>query len=167
MLDLTRKVRVRFTAGSWTSFTGLFGRHYFTDGVSKDEMPLREGIRIGCCVGAVIHEGELEGRVLTADFKLNYDPGKISLNDIARSTAESKGEEYAEPINVQIPDHPADLASEGDEVIYDHQWTEVELETVADSGGIDAIRKIADVYGVKERSVGRLITKILEAQKSK
>lgn len=144
--------RLRIVAKGFENYTGNLGVYPFVDGESVEAIPRQQRDRIAATIRCVeIGENGQENFAgiserLVADSATRA-PVKTPLK---RQSVESKVEE-----EVSI--------ARGDEeprAIY----TEDQLDEIIESGGIAALRKIADIWNVKNRSIPTLRQMILDEQ---
>lgn len=140
-------MKYRITAPGWEGFTGMAGQFEFEDGVSVEDM-------------AKVDAGRFAG-VLSLE----------SVEDVPRDPSPAQAildSHFHQATVVTLPtaaEMPATIA-------VGKVYTSDELAAVADTGGIKAIRAIADAFtmsnqeALRGKSIAELIGKILAAQKS-
>ena len=147
-------MKVRIIEAGYEGFTGYFGTVEFVDGVSVDAS-LSEIRTISAVVKIVDADTGNEVGVL-ADFSTNQETraNAVTLPTVAELQAQAveSGETTEEPKVVAQPEKEGPKYSKGD------------LERIADGGGINALRKVGDEFGVKATGINKLITAILIAQ---
>jgi len=133
-------MKIKIIEPGWAGFTGDFGMVEFADGVSVDDV---SKVQAAALAGLIAIE-TLEGANPSASQILldaHHTSGKV------------------EPARTFVPDTPA--------VVEAKVWTAEELATLADKGGIKAIREVAEPMGLKDNSINDLMAKILAAQAKK
>jgi hypothetical protein len=180
-------MRVRLLQAGRENMTGVLGRHEFKDGVSVQEIPLREVNRLA----AILSIGDEEGNPLAHGFYLipdaskteapivNFDVGtndpsaKVGGDDCTRvpTTPEQPVVDRnalqvvvvtPPPSNGEDETVDADVAAPTE--ILMKIYTQSELEEIADKRGIEGLRAIGTPLGVKSNSIAKLIEGIREAQ---
>lgn len=133
--------KIRITQTGWSNYTGYFGVTEFKDGVSLDDVPENEIKRLGSLV-------------LVERLETGEQAGASTVWNKMRSVS-------ADDCNKKSED---DLG--GTEVINDeyHVYTQEELESIADTQGIVALRTIGERYGVRAKSIIELIKGVLKKQ---
>lgn len=125
-------MKIKFTQPGYELFTGAFGDVEFVDGVSVDDVTDRQAQRIANLV-----------QVETLDGK-NPSSSQMYLDHKGLDLDERMKEVTVAP-----------------EAVKGKKYTREELEGVADTGGIEALRKISDPMGLKSRSIAALVEQIL------
>ena len=187
-------VRVRLVQAGRENMTGLVGRHMFQDGVSVNEIPIREALRLGAIMSIVDERGNAIHPSTYVYADANSQPAPLATiptepkdpnapiggHDVTVENGKVgvKPEELAKKVEqnapvivtVQVPAAPnpdGDLAPEVSGIQETAQlrlYTQEELEAVADKQGINGLRAIADPLQVKNRSIPGLIAEIVAAQ---
>lgn len=143
------KVKVFLTDPAMGSYTGpLQGGYSFVNGVSEEEIPIRNALRIGATMGCKTEDGK---SLNPADW--HWDENLAMVQP---------------PIEVYRPNYVPDPAEQDEYEIVtneDGKYTERMLEKVADKEGIGGLRKIAEEFDVKSTSIAVLIRKIVNAQR--
>lgn len=150
-------IRLKITQSGWVNYTGWVGPVYFVDNVSTELVTERIAKQISACV-------TMEELI---DDKGNSKPFGIS-NDMV------EGRNLAVPERaLAIPVEEADILAERQREAIAASLptlkdflTSKQLEEIADNQGIDGLRPIGAKWGVKDRSIPGLISKILAAQSS-
>lgn len=128
-------MKIKLVEPGWETFTGLFGVVQFEDGVSVEDVSKGEAQHLS----ALIRIETLEGK----------DPS------VAQEIVDRNNElAIVEPV-FQVDD--PEIAS-----VPARKYTLEELESIADKGGIAALREIGDKLGVKGRSIPEVISRIFE-----
>jgi hypothetical protein len=144
-------IKLKITQPGWDNYTGWVGPVYFEDSVSTTEMTAAVARQISACVR--MEEVTEEG---SKPFGISQD--MVEGKNLAYVAA-------AEAI-------PADAAELAIEKARDAKaagkpkttHSLEELEAIASDKGIEGLRPIATSWGVKDRSIPKLIAKILAAQ---
>lgn len=140
-------MKYRITAPGWEGFTGMAGQFEFADGISVEDISRVDASRMACVLALESVE----------ENPKDPSPAQAILDSY-----------YHEVTTVTLPS-AADMP---ETIKVGKIYTSEELAVVADTGGIKAIRAIADEFtgknpdALRGRSIAELIGKILEAQKS-
>jgi len=148
--------RIRLTDKAWAGYTGWLGTIQFVDGASVDQVPriLADKISLSIRVAEIDAEGNettsgiAERMVAAVVAPQNPTPPlrRFSEEELA---AEQKRLEAASVVAKAT-----------------HIYSRDELEAIAAHKGIDGLREIAKGWGVKDRSIPKLIEKIADAQRA-
>jgi hypothetical protein len=145
-------MRIKIVEPGWAGYTGIVGIVQFEEGVSIEEVSRAEADRIG----ATLRVETLEGKQVNAaqtilDMYSNKAPEE-------RRTLTPEGEPQLPPQKKieSVEEPPAHAVA--------RIWTAEDLGELADQGGINALREVAEPLGVKATAIKALIEKILEAQ---
>ena len=144
--------KIRIVGRGFEGFTGQFGMYQFEGGVSVEYLNRAERDRMAAAVPCVeIDEDGAEQDAGTA-ARLLRDAGNVEepKPGLARQTEEERQREVSDVAKSKFPDRKL--------------RTREQLEAIADRGGIADLRKIADRWDVRDRSIPALIEKILAAQ---
>ncbi len=141
--------QLRITERGWETYTGLLGRIMFENGLSVGPVTDMDMERVGAVVSVV-------------DAGTNRQVGAAqSVNDTYNSPAP-----VVEPMKVS-EGTGGEGASE-EQVAPNAKrvkiWTEQELYEVADKGGINAVREIAEPMKVKAVAIRDLVKRIVAHQ---
>ena len=149
MNGLGLKVKVVLTEPAMSTYSGpLQGGYNFENGVSTEDIPIRNALRIG------------------ATMKCETEDGK-SLNPAQWHWDENLAM-VQPPIETYTSSYkPEQEGGEEEPEEFDGKYTEHLLEKIADREGINGLRKIGLEFDVKSTSINVLIKKILNAQRSK
>lgn len=147
-------IHLKIVQPGWVDYTGWIGPVYFENNLSTEPVTPRIARQISSCVRM---EEVLAGG-LTKPFGISQD------------MVAGKGLALPEPV-LAIPADEADLLAEKERdakaaslpKVSDF-LTSAQLEAIADNQGIEGLRPIGAKWGVKDRSIPGLITKILAAQ---
>lgn len=134
-------------------FSGNFGGFEFVDGVSLEDIPKNDIIRLGAIISVVDAEnpesqqsqGQLEMSVWDKSAEV------ITYQTLADEGAENGG------IILPVVEVPAVAKSAT-------TYTRESLQAIADEKGIKGLREIGAVYGVKGTAIVDLIEGVLAAQ---
>lgn len=159
-------MRLKIIESNMSNFTGEMSGVVFEDGVSIESVSQRDADRIGAILRCKYLEnpeaplGETE-RMATLRARSTGAPdvvGQITMR-------EAKGEEpaTAEPVTEQTattePEPQAEVVERPKT-----SYTRATLESIADKGGINAIRAIGEPLGIRGREVDKMIDAILASQ---
>lgn len=129
-------MKLKIVEKGFENYTGMFGVVEFKDGISLDHVNHVERQLLS----SLIRVEELEGyEEVTAE--------KAPVQEVAEIQEEAVKEE---PV----------VAQDSGEALYSRE----QLEVIADTGGINALREIGERFGVKATSISKLISEILAAQ---
>lgn len=131
--------KIKVDVKGFEKYTGLLGTVPFTNGVSDREVTEEECNRLG----AIMKMSKVEG-----DEQVGSSAKMIK----ARQTSAT-----VQP-TMKTAEEPKEAPKE-------LKHSKEALEELAETGGIKAVRKVADEYGVKGVQITALIDGILEAQK--
>jgi hypothetical protein len=134
--------KIRIDATGYEAFDGFLGTLEFKGGVSVREATPLEIRRIGANVKIV----EVEGNGQVGPSVSMVGTRHVSAQLETRLTRESE-------------ESPVEPETEV-------EYTEEKLKVIADEGGIKAVRKIAEKFGVKGVSISAMIEEIVAAQKA-
>jgi hypothetical protein len=146
---------VKLTQPGWESFNGDFVGYQFTDGKSDVAIPRNIADRIAALVPCEIldTDGDSLGQGGAAARIASRRSVEATVGTaLARQTPEAKAEELKRA-HVDAGVAPTR-----------EFFTEDQLEQVAATEGIDGLRKLAEPWAVKDRSIPRLIARIVKAQ---
>ncbi len=150
-----QKVKVFLKQPGYEVFNGHMRGHIFKDGVSVDEIPARDAVRIGAGIYAEDENG-VQISPTTFVFAANLN------NTSAPMLNEAESQENAADIT-----NPDITLSSGTSTVQATNFTEMtraELESIADVQGINGLREMGEKFGVKGKAVSELIDKIMAAQ---
>lgn len=147
-------MKIRIVEAGYEKFTGSFGTVEFENGVSVHSVSDSEA-RLLAAIVTVVPEGGDTDLSASARFQAAKDvPAFVeTLPTFAELIASGKMEGSdvkQEPQEAPVAESPA--------------FTRRDLEEIADSGGIAALRSIAEPLGIRGNSVAKLIQSILVAQ---
>lgn len=147
-------LRLKLTQRNYVGYTGVIGRYRFVDGISVEEIPFNERVRIGANFSVV--EIDADGNELgnpspAHSVMLNHRTPAIPAA-LERQSEEEKARENASAV----------LGSHDRKIIYSQKC----LEAVVEDAGIAGLRKIASVWGVRSKSIPVLMQMIMDAQNS-
>lgn len=147
--------RIRLTSTGWAGYTGYLGSVQFIDGVSVAPVSPLLVARIGGAINSVKIDDEtgVETAAGLASLRIEVSSIPIPVANISRRATEA--EVLAEQLRIQ-----ADAKNGRAARTYSH----ADLETIASDEGIAGLREIAKAWGVKERSIPKLIAAIEKAQ---
>jgi hypothetical protein len=138
-------MKLRIIESGWETYTGLLGDVEFVNGVSVEEVTNLQSIRLGASIRIESLDGAPQGMGQHL-LNTNGNPAEV-LEPLQRGVdSDAKVEERpATSTNVRV-------------------YTRAELEKLADSGGISALRAVGDEMKVRGRSISDLIEGILKTQ---
>ena len=131
-------MKLKIVQPTWENFTGEFGGIEFVDGVSVDDVSKVQATRVANQILIETLEGD------------NPSSSQVALNERSMSMDSNAGGEAQSVVTSQF---------------VKKQWTQGELEALAEAKGIAAVREISDPLSLKSNSVVKLIALILSAQK--
>ena len=134
---------------------GFLGRHEFKDGRSVKPIPIRDALRIAAGIACIDDD---EKPLHPTTHKMRYNPSRRPAPNVRYlpGERESGNEVKAQP--KPSANAPKDAATRD-------QYSRQDLEEIADQQGIEGLRKIAESYNVKDRSIQGLITGIIQAER--
>ncbi len=134
------KMKLRLTQSGFETYNGQMGVIMFENGVSVDDVLPVDAIRMSAVMGAEWENGSPSN---VAQIYLD------NMNTPATSEAAVEQEATTtEPVELKEPQNT---------------YTKEDLEKIADTGGITALREIAEPLGLKGNSIGGMIKAILSA----
>lgn len=128
-------MKLKLLQAGYENFTGLFGVTFFEDGLSVDDVPLREARNIAISILTQYEDGS------------DPNPAQGLLNNMDLEAKVTTPGQF-EPDVVETLPVPV--------------VTKEDLEAIADKGGIKALRETAATYNVKGTSIAEIIKEILE-----
>lgn len=153
-------MKIKIKEPGLSYFTGVMSGVAFKDGISVSEVSQRQVDAIGASMRCVaINEDESEGDSVGAATRLHSfkSTGATAVVETKEDREAATAEKDAATPAVAAAETPAP----------DAKYTQADLEKVADEDGIAGLRKVADEFNVKGRSIKELISEILAAQGSK
>lgn len=150
-----QKLRVFLKQPGYEVFNGHMRGHIFKDGVSVDEIPARDAVRIGAGIYA---EDENGVQISPSTFVFNANLNNTSAPMLNQTAPEDAPSEIT---------NPEITLSSGESTVKTMDFTEMtraDLEAIADVQGINGLREIGEKFGVKGKAVSELIDKIIAAQ---
>lgn len=158
--------KIKLTSQGFQNVTGLIGSIEFEDGVSVENISLREAERLGALTSVVDADtGE----------ELNVGKGvetRLRANNVKTRPSESTKapKQEADESDADTEKDAQNDAGEATDTDADSDqteakaYTEAQLGDIADKEGMAGLRKIAEQFNVTDKSVRGLIVKILQAQ---
>lgn len=145
-------MQVKITDPGFAGFTGHFGTVYFENGISE-HISSAEAERLGCIVKCET----LEGVNPSATQKMV----DIHAKNLDELLAAGKGNVGADTSKEQKPEAKPSVAKTpvAGQLTYD--FTQEQLEELADKEGIAGLRNIGSQYGVKGRSIAEIIEELM------
>ena len=147
--------KIRITQSGWEGFTGQLGYVEFKDGTSVSPVPQVFADRISALI---------ECQVVAADGEQSLQAG-IAARLVGGETIPAEVEEALERQTDQDRTREEALikittSKEAEQELY----TKEQLEALVDKEGLAGLRKVGDIWQVRDRSIPKLIEKILVAQ---
>lgn len=144
---------LKITQSGWEGFTGWLGPVWFDNGISRE--PTTPQIA-----------NQLSGIVQMVEVAAD---GSTKAAGVAQAMVEGKGLAYVETPLIQVTSEELEAesrlaAEKAQKPPVDEFNTVEQLEAIAEEKGINGLREIGAIWGVKERSIPKLIKLILEAQ---
>lgn len=146
-------LRLKLTQRNYIGYTGVIGRYSFVDGISVEEIPLNERLRIAASFSVVEidADGNELGNPSPAHLVVNNTRTPAVITSLDRQSVEEKNSENATIV----------LGSNEKRDLFSHEA----LEAVVEQSGIAGLRKIAAMWDVRSKSIPVLMQMILDAQK--
>lgn len=144
-------MKLKIVEPGWEGFNGTLGVVQFADGVSVGDVS-RVEVNI------------ISGNIRVVDFEDDSSVGALELDaDVQNKPCFSQNLQTLEEI---LAGAPAPVAAAPVAVVEktEKQYTQAELEKIADKSGIAGLREIGDEFGVKGTSISGLIEAILGKQ---
>lgn len=137
-------MRVKIVEPGWGNFTGQMGEVDFVDGVSVEPLSKMQMGRIGASI-----------RIDGLDDGLQQSASAEIVRNIGMNADQAMAlEKNADDLGHKSSDREAPTVG----------YSRKSLGEIADKEGIEGLRAIGDIYGVKSRKIADLITLILQAQ---
>ena len=130
-------MKIKITQAGWAGYTGFLGQVEFADGISIDEVSRADASQLASIV---------------------------SVEDAATGRNPSDAQRILDNADVAAVVEQRQSQGEQATVVSAAKRTKAELEALADTGGIKAVREVADPLGLKGNSIAELIEKILQTQ---
>lgn len=154
MKELERYIHVVIKDRKFINYTGVMFGVPFKDGRTTAKMHINDAIRMGAVFACETESGEVINPLLR-QMVLRQTSDLSACEDFVVKPTQEK--EFFAP----EPDiAPADEEKQPVLVVY----TREELEAIADNDGIRGLRDVAELRGVKGRSIEELISELLAAQ---
>ncbi len=147
------KKHLQITQKGMEKYTGPLSVYEFVDGVSVDPIPLHDRDRIAATIPCV--EIAENGREVIAGVSQR-------LVDEAKSRAPVHQKLTRQSVEDKVSEETAQ--AEKDLGAVKTIYTEDELDEIISDGGIAALREVASIWGVKNRSIPTLRQMVLDAQ---
>lgn len=138
--------RLKIVESGWETYSDYFGGFKFTDGLSDDPISYADSQRLGSFI-------RIEG--VDDDKQVGEGQTQVEIVDHKADVVVAAAEHA--PVTVSADEAAAKI--EGT-----LRYNRAELEAIADQGGINAIREIAEKFGVKGRGIAELIREIIQKQ---
>lgn len=154
-------MKVRLTQPGWENYTGQLGIVNFVDGLSTEDVPRFNALRISA---TLLCEGE-DGSALSLTQEIidkADDEAPIMEEHLGTDEPETPVEEESTPEPEAEPGPVSEPAVEAAPEVGDHRiWTQAELEAIADEQGIKGVRQIADSLDIRSNSIAGLINEMI------
>jgi len=153
-------MQVRITDPGFANLTGLLGSVQFVDGVSEN-ISIAEAERLGC----IIKCETLEGVNPSATQRM-IDVKGHGVDDLIKagkgvSGATQPNSEQAQAVPVVEEKVETEQAPVSGPASLVFDFTQEQLESLADSQGIAGLRSFAEPYGIKGRAIAEIITELM------
>lgn len=149
-------MKIRLTQPGWENYTGQMGIVLFENGVSVEDVPRVQAMRISASMFCESEDGEslsITQDIITA----NHNEAPVMPDNLGVDTSV----EPEVPAPAENPVVPP--VSETEQVDGPKVYTVAALEAIADEHGIAGLRVIADPLGIKSRSVQGLLDELIAA----
>lgn len=162
--------KIKLTSQGFQNVTGLIGSIEFEDGVSVENISLREAERLGALTSVVDADTGEElnvGKGVETRLRANDRKTRPSDTTSAPSTKDEESDADTDKDAQSDAGESTDVetdASNESEVEEPEVYTEAQLGDIADKEGMAGLRKVAEKFDVTDKSVRGLIVKILQAQ---
>lgn len=145
-------MKLKMIESGMERYTGNFGGFEFVDGVSVEDIPKNDILRLGAIIAVVDAQNPKQQQSQGQVELENWDKTAqvVTYQTLADKGAEKGGVERIE--EAPKPTRPAG------------NYTRESLQAIADEKGIKGLREIAGDYGVKGTAIVDLIEAILVAQ---
>lgn len=169
-------MKIKLIESGFQTYTGTLGEIEFVDGQSVNDLSAIQINRIAGAIRVENLDGESVGAASDIVSKYNDEaevvtalPTQESLDFQAEAAALLETPEApvlsdAELMSELTATEETETAEAPPAVLAQSKHTSESLGLVADSGGIAAIREIAETFGVKGNAVAKIIEDILAAQ---
>ncbi len=157
--------KIKLTSQGFDNVTGLIGSIEFEDGVSVENVSLREAERLGALTSVVDAETGEElnvGKGVETRLRANSEKTRPSS---ATKTPSKEVDESDADTDKDAQNDAGETTEESSEPNETKAvYTEAQLGDIADKDGMAGLREIAKQFNVTDKGVRGLITKILQAQ---
>lgn len=147
--------RIRPKSHIYDGFNGYIGIVKFTNGISDEHLPQHLIDRISAAVPMIEVDddgNEIHAGVAQRIIDLSSERATLTQTFVR----ETEGDKRAELREMGLKQQKAPVAK---------FYTPDELTAIADKGGINAVRQVSDLWGIKSRKIADLIQGILDCQK--
>jgi hypothetical protein len=138
---------VKIVEKGFETYNGIIEGVEFKDGVSQESMSQFSAERVGAFMKVVDAEGDHEPLGLGYRMANARTSGGQAPRPPMERIVRTKTGKKKEPVKTEKKVH--------------YDFTKDELEAVADKGGITDLRKIADQYDVRGRSIAEIIESLM------
>lgn len=145
---------LKITMAGMETYTGFIGMVEFENGVSKTPVPQIIADRVSAAIPMVeIDEAGDERQANPAARMGSYQDIELPVADpLSRAT------------DAELAEEQRRIAMEQLKCPADRFYTVEELEEIADKEGIKGLRRISDLWNVKDRAIPNLIRETIKAQ---
>lgn len=144
-------MKIKFADPAYSTFSGYFGNVEFKDGESIHDVNQNDYSLLSAII-SIETIGEFTGE---ATYESSKELEAVTVN--LPTTAELRAQAASAVAHIMAPGEPVETPAAS-------RYTKEELEAIADKGGIAALRKVGDTFGVKDNKIVGLIAAILKAQ---
>ena len=148
-----RYIHVVIKDSKFINYTGVMFGVPFADGRTTAKMHINDAIRMGAVFLCETEDGEVINPLLR-QMVLREACDVKGCSDFVVTPTQTK--EFTKPVDVEPEVHSPVLQN----------YSREELEAIADSEGIRGLRDVAELRGVKGRSIEELIDELLAAQEA-
>ena len=135
---------IKIEEAGYEQFTGNIAGFQFVNGVTVEPLSKQEADRFAAIMRVSCLDSGIPQEIGAASRIINRD---VELPTVSNQMLEKQDE--PEPVV---------------EVISKSRYTEAQLEAIADEKGIEGLREIGRLYGIKGRAIHELIEEIIKAQ---
>ena len=152
MAELERYIHVIIKDRKFINYTGVMFGVPFEDGRTTAKMHINDAIRMGAVFACETEDGEVINPLLRQMVLREQCDLAGCVDFVVKPTQEK---EFVTPILDLVDEDKAPVLA---------VFTREELEAIADTDGIRGLRDVAELRGVKGRSIEELIDELLAAQ---
>jgi hypothetical protein len=145
-------MRIMIVEPGWAGFSDFMGSVKFENGVSVDDVPEHELMRIAASVRVREYRGETASGKVKLGEQQGFSANRVRITDQGAPT-----DKLAYP---DKPNPPPEVAVTKRAPIYSFE----DLAAIADKSGIKGLREVAAPLGIQARDINGLIAAILQHQ---